>query len=75
MMNIHDTTEQAYKNGYNKGYQDGIKEAYAYWIENSDNTHYCSKCGHDATYNFDGIEICGVACPYCGSIMKLDYKE
>jgi hypothetical protein len=41
----------------------------ATWIEQLDGTHYCSNCGHDATYTFDGTEICGVACPFCGEKM------
>lgn len=39
------------------------------WVTNSDNTHYCYRCGKDATYNYDGIEICGCCCAYCGARM------
>lgn len=42
------------------------------WIEEADGTHSCSNCGHDATYTFDGTEICGVTCPFCGSIMEVE---
>ena len=39
------------------------------WEEQLDGTHYCSHCGRDATYNFDGEEVCGNVCTYCGTIM------
>lgn len=39
------------------------------WAEQLDGTHYCSECGHDAAYTYDGTEIRGVACPFCGAIM------
>lgn len=35
---------------------------------------YMEDALNEATYNFDGLEICGVTCPYCGSIMKLNKK-
>lgn len=41
----------------------------AIWIEQLDGAHYCSNCGHDVTYTFDGTEVCGVACPFCGEKM------
>lgn len=50
-----------------KGYR---KVEQGEWKEQNDGTHYCSACGHDATQNYEGIEICGVACAYCGAIMK-----
>lgn len=31
-MNEHDMTEQAYKNGYDKGYEDGKRDATPKWI-------------------------------------------
>ncbi len=43
------------------------------WIKENDGTHSCSICGHDATYTYDGTEICGPACPFCASRMK--FKE
>lgn len=46
------------------------KERQGEWEEQNDGTHYCSNCGHDATYNYDGREICGVACTFCGAHMK-----
>ena len=40
------------------------------WKQQNDGTHYCSVCGHDATQNYEGTEICGVACAFCGARMK-----
>lgn len=52
---------------------DVIEVRHGRWAEQLDGTHYCSECGHDATYTYDGTEIWGVACPFCGAIM--DEKE
>ena len=46
------------------------KQSEGEWQTAPDGTHWCSECGHDATYTFDGTEICGVACPFCGAKMK-----
>lgn len=46
------------------------KQSEGEWISQADGTHYCSNCGHDATFTYDGMEICGVACPFCGAKMK-----
>ena len=46
------------------------KQIYGKWKQQGDGTHYCSNCGHDATYIFDRTEICGVTCPFCGANMK-----
>ena len=35
MMDIHDVTEQVYKNGYNKGMEDAVKSGYANQINNT----------------------------------------
>lgn len=56
---------------------------YGKWVEQLDGTHYCSYCGRDATYTFDGNEVCGIKCTYCGATMdkerlgmkKSDKKE
>lgn len=45
------------------------------WIEQLDGTHYCSFCGRDATYTFDGNEVCGVTCTYCGTTMERSEQE
>lgn len=52
---------------YNLGWR---KQIEGEWIEQSDGTHYCSNCGRDATYTYDGREVCGVACPHCGTRMR-----
>ena len=51
---------------------DIVEVRHGYWEEQLDGTHYCSECGHDATYTYDGAEICGVACPFYGA--KMDKK-
>ena len=55
------------KNLYNAGYR---KQIDGEWLEQADGTHYCSNCGKDATYTYDGVEVCGVVCPYCATRMK-----
>jgi hypothetical protein len=52
---------------FDTGYR---KQIYGKWEQQGDGTHYCSNCGHDATYTFDGTEICGVTCTFCGANMK-----
>ena len=34
-MDIHDVTEQVYKNGYNKGMEDAVKSGYAHQTNNT----------------------------------------
>ena len=46
------------------------KQSEGEWQTELDGTHWCSECGHDATYTYDGTEICGIACPFCGAKMK-----
>lgn len=48
----------------------GQTTVYGKWLTQLDGTHYCSHCGRDATYNYDGREIAGICCCYCGAIMK-----
>ena len=52
---------------------DVVEVKHGQWVEQLDGTHYCSECGHDATYTYDGTEVCGIACPFCGA--KMDGKE
>jgi hypothetical protein len=61
--NYDETAEKMYGKGYRK-------QSEGEWQTAPDGTHWCSECGHDATYTFDGTEICGVACPFCGAKMK-----
>ena len=51
---------------------DVVEVRHGHWEEQLDGTHYCSECGHDATYTYDGTEVCGIACPFCGA--KMDGK-
>ncbi len=44
-MKEFDATELAYKNGYEKGYADGLKKRQGHWIEH-DGGLVCSECGH-----------------------------
>ena len=48
---------------------DVVEVVHGAWIEENDGTHSCSICGHDATYTYDGTEVLGIVCPYCGAIM------
>ena len=43
------------------------------WERHPDETHFCSNCGRDATYNFDGWEVLGVSCTYCDA--KMDQED
>ena len=51
---------------------DAVEVRHGEWVEQLDGTHYCSECGHDATYTYDGTEICGIGCPFCYA--KMDGK-
>lgn len=45
------------------------KENRGYWKSEEDGSHYCSSCGREATFTYDGEEVYGVACPNCGAKM------
>ena len=50
-MDIHDATEQAYKNGYDKGMEDAVKSGYAHLIPNEDETtKSCNPTCHSKTW-------------------------
>lgn len=50
-MDIHDATEQAYKNGYDKGMENAIKSGYAHLIPNEDGTtKSCNPTCHSKTW-------------------------
>ena len=51
---------------------DVVEVVHGEWVEQLDGTHYCSECGRDATYTYDGTEICGIGCPFCYA--KMDGK-
>lgn len=42
---------------------------YAYWDYQIDGTHFCSECGTDASYNYEGKENCSNWCPACSCFM------
>ena len=65
------TPQQHARIMYELGYR---KQIEGKWQTSPDGTHWCSECGHDATYTFDGTEICGVVCPHCGAKMKGEKK-
>lgn len=77
-MDIHDATEQAYKNGYAKGYEDGkasVEVKHGRWIE-----HYAYECWHyDCPFCDDGYatkerdNTPPNYCQNCGA--KMDGKE
>lgn len=42
---------------------------HAHWEEQNDGTHFCSRCGNDATYTYEEKEFVGLLCPFCGAQM------
>ena len=44
---------------------------FGYWIKNDDDTYFCSACGHDEVYTYDGTRVLSRFCPFCNSIMKI----
>ena len=49
---------------------------HAHWEEQNDGTHFCSRCGNDATYTYEGKELVGFLCPFCGAQMdSLEVKD
>lgn len=50
-MDIHDATEQAYKNGYDKGMEEAVKLGYVHNIPNEDEaTKSCNPTCHSKTW-------------------------
>lgn len=45
------------------------------WETALDDSHWCSNCGHDATFDFDGVEVLGICCTYCGALMDLECAD
>lgn len=61
-MNIHDATEQAYKNGYEQGKKDMRDYIKAFCDENF---AHCKNCSHSDTIDCsDGMVWCGRICRY-----------
>lgn len=74
-MKLYEATEQAYRNGYTKGYEEGKRDAVKHgrWIDRptAKGQVYCSECATiekppDSNYK-------SKHCPWCGAIM--DAKE
>lgn len=42
---------------------------HAHWERQVDGTHYCSHCGHDALFNYEGEEM---LLQFCGCGAKMD---
>lgn len=76
-MKIYEATEQAYKNGYAKGYKDGRDGVILYgeWIE-VDYTYFgakrymCSRCTSDDYWHKRYVNAKEKYCPNCGAKMK-----
>ena len=70
-MREHDMTEQAYKNGYAKGFEDGkkaVEVVHGNWgkpfkVDADHFGHKCSECG------YYGVP-CWHYCPHCGAKME-----
>jgi len=69
-MYVHDATEEAYKNGYAKGYDDGKRDAvkHGHWIKQED--YIDQFCGEDDRSAKIDIFVCSV----CGAI-EIDKYE
>lgn len=80
-MKTYEATEQAYKNGYEKGKQDAVK--HGRWVDRFGNKyanhHYeCSECKESALYKVEVNELgherfvqaLSDNCPHCGANMK-----
>lgn len=48
---------------------------HATWEEQSDGTHFCSHCGYEAPFTYDGQEFEPTRCYHCGSLMDLEDVE
>lgn len=68
-MKQHDITEQAYKNGYAKGYEDGKKDAVKHgrWVFGTANHHEWMKCSECLKSQTPTGAF--TYCPNCGARM------
>ena len=41
------------------------------WDEQADGSHFCSNCGYDAPYDYEGNEFTPSFCCHCAAIMDL----
>ena len=65
--------EQAYRNGYAKGYADAKKnEKHGRWETDEDDIlFHCSVCDTQISTNWDYDDLSWNYCPNCGAIMDL----
>ena len=69
-MNEQDAFEQAYKNGYEKGQEDALKEHTSHWVISSDGYYpYCAACKQEPQSGY-----ITEYCPHCGRRM-IENKE
>ena len=68
-MDKYTLTEQAYKNGYEQGLRDAIKDGE--WVVSSYSRHHykCSVCRGGNLYK-GGVPVLSAHCPHCGARMK-----
>ena len=67
-MDVYTATEEAYKNGYAKGYEIGKKDSvkHGHWIIGLDESCMCSECGRVFRYKI------GRFCSFCGTMLDLE---
>ena len=77
-MNVHDAAEQAYRNGYAKGYADAKKnEKHGRWLPHKPDCRgytagFACSCCRVIVYTDYSMKECEYDyCPNCGAIMDL----
>ena len=77
-MDQYTLQEQAYKNGYNAGFADGLQRGKAEWIYGSTSDIICNACGtRQAKFYGDGCSVPRADqnfCHYCGCLMTYNLK-
>lgn len=66
-MTLNDATEQAYKNGYQAGLNDSVKQSVWVRLNPYTDTMMCEACG----YNVIDEMLTTPYCPWCGCKMKI----
>ena len=71
-MKTYEATEQAYKNGYERGYKDGksaaVKRGRWRWRKYGGSHFYCSECEIGVPFSYTAHKYC----PNCGVRMDGD---